>query len=132
MSTSSPSGMHRDHREWESENALWRDQLREWQRENEQAVAELNRAQQVFRNHERTLETHAAGIRLFGQACAEHEHDLAAKAQAETPQACGMCGHEQEAIDHRREREIHERIKRRHHTLMAQLAMLMRSLTETV
>ena len=123
------SEMHGDHQTWEAENALWHDQLREWQRETDQAIAEMAQIEQALRSHERQLEVHAAAVRLKGNACDRHEHELAQAAQKQE-HVCTGGGHCRETRDQNEERRRHERLKRTHHTLMARWSLLLKSLQE--
>jgi hypothetical protein len=119
--------MHLDHEAWRSEGALWHDQLREWESQTAQAVADLDAVRKILTDHERALEKHAAGVHLFEGACAEHEHELAVSVTA-APPVKPTVDHRTEASNHAHQRELHEALKHRHHSLIARWNMLMGSL----
>jgi len=120
--------MHRDHQDWQSENALWRDQLREWERQTAQATADLELIHAALAKHEESLQRHAAAVRLYEQKSLEHEHRMAAAAAAPGTSAPGDVAHGEEIADHHQVRLRHEALKRRHHELMARLSLLIQSL----
>lgn len=127
MSMEALSQMHRDHRTWQSDDAFWRDQVREWQQQTSNAVADIGIIRAALQEHEQTLERHAAAIRLYEQESAEHECHLAeSPAEATTGVAIGQ--HVGEASRHYEVRERHETLKEAHHTLMARWALLLRAL----
>jgi hypothetical protein len=127
MSSSTQLRMHQDHRQWQSENAFWRDQIREWQQQTAKAVGDVAVIRSALAEHERMLEKHAAAVRLYEQQSAQHECRL-----AETPQEAtsGLSASEHgcEACQHFEVRERHENLKQLHHTLMARWALLLKAL----
>lgn len=127
MSADTQLRMHRDHQNWQSESAFWRDQVREWQQQTAQTAAEMQSLRTALQAHERKLETHAAAIHLYDQKCAEHECGL-----AETPTSAtdvlARCAHDLEARHHHELRERHENLKQLHHSLMARWRLLLQSL----
>ncbi|MCE9607882.1 MAG: hypothetical protein K8U03_23605 [Planctomycetia bacterium] len=130
MSSTELNAMHGDHREWQSENAFWHDQLREWEREVGEAIGDLPKIEQALRGHERRLQTHAAAIRLYEQVAADHEHQLAELVHEGAPSAAGCTAHKhgKESRNHAQQRQVHEALKRTHHTFMAHWAMLLEAL----
>jgi hypothetical protein len=127
MTTSAVSQMHRDHRAWRSESALWHDQLREWQQQTQQALVDLEAVRAMFHEHERRLETNAAAVRLYDQDCADHEHQMV-QSESDSAPVHDESDHKTEAWDHTHQRERHEACKLQHHSLMARWKMLLDSL----
>ncbi|MCE9607031.1 MAG: hypothetical protein K8U03_19265 [Planctomycetia bacterium] len=121
--------LHRDHLEWKTDNAFWRDELAVWQTELKQAGPMLERLPQILREHASKLEVHARSIRFAEQGLDDHECRLVRAAQAATPSKAAPGGeHCVETYDHAQQWEMHESLKRKHHTLLARLSMLMHSL----
>jgi len=121
--------LHRDHLEWKTNNAFWRDELAVWQGELKQAGPMLERLQRILQEHASKLEVHAGSIGLAEEACDAHERCLVQAARVATPSKAAPGGeHFVETYDHAQQREMHESLKRRHHTLLARLSMLMHSL----
>jgi hypothetical protein len=121
--------LHRDHLEWKTDNAFWRDELAVWQGELKQAGPMLERLQRILQEHASKLEVHAGSIGLAEEACDAHERRLVQAARVATPSKAAPGGeHCVETYDHAQQWEMHESLKRRHHTLLARLSMLMHSL----
>lgn len=130
MSTTELKTMHQEHREWTSEDALWYDQLREWEAETDAAIGDLAKLEQTLRTHAGLLRTHAAAVRLYEQAPAEHEHELAEASRKGTCNSgcCSAKKHERESAEHTTQRRKHEEVKRVHHALMARWTLLLKAL----
>lgn len=127
MSATRPVDMHRDHRAWNADNEFWREEIRLWQQETTEAAADLERVTKALAEHEQKLERHASAVRLYGQEAAQHEHELTRAAQA--VKGADVVGHhEDEAVAHRRMREVHESLKKTHHMLLARLSMLLKAI----
>jgi hypothetical protein len=122
--------MHTDHREWKSENALWHDQLRQWEAETFEAIGDVAKVDLALQAHEAILRTHAAAIRLYEQGPSEHEHQLAELVQmgACKSACCTAKKHSQESLKHAEQRQVHEAMKRTHHALMARWSLLLKAL----
>lgn len=130
MATETRQEMHQDHRNWQSESAFWRDQIREWQQQTSKAMDDLTTIRSALEKHERSLERHAAAVLIYDQNCAEHEHQLATLAPA-APYVAAECSggsHAAEAGHHAHVRDRHEILKQQHHALMARWALLLQSL----
>jgi hypothetical protein len=122
--------MHRDHCQLRSEDDLWWLEIAAWQQELQSALKDLSKLEAALKDHEKSLEIHAAAIRSYEQDVGEHEHALAAFEQG------GSGGelvdlakaHGDEISQHQRRRQAHERIKRHHHSMMAQWNLLLRAI----
>ena len=134
MTTATHTSMHRDHQRWLSENAMWRCDIANWQQEQRQAVAALKHIETALKEHETSLQVHAAAIRLREQDLAAHEHALTQYEQGEAPAELIALAqaHQQESAKHTQQGDAHERIKRHHHEVMAQVALLGKSVSKAL
>ena len=122
--------MHEQHCEMRSEDDLWRLEIASWQRELENAMTGLKTPEAALKAHEKSLEIHAATIRAYEGDAAEHEHALAAFERGGSGgELVDMArGHSEELACHESRRQVHERIKRHHHTTMAQWNLLLKAI----
>jgi hypothetical protein len=124
--------MHRMHREWASENALRRDQLRIWQYELYQLKCDLPRLQAAIDCHERALAEHATHVRLYDLTLSEQEHVIAA---SRTKQPCGdqpplSSRAPVEESEHLKQSDRHELLKQHHVEVMKHWLSLMKALSK--
>jgi hypothetical protein len=137
MAESAHIEMHVDHRHWSGERALWQETDAIWQKEIEAAFESLRQAQTALEEHRQALLEHAKAIRAEDKASAEHEHALS-ECELGTVRGGGeelikMAKlHKQRAERHARMREVTERLKRHHHTVMAQAGLLLKALRAAV
>jgi hypothetical protein len=126
--------MHHEHRQWLSENDLWRCDIGSWQEELRRAVVGLKEIEAALKEHETALQTHAAAIRLREQELATHEHALAEYERGEAgAELLGLARtHKAEAAKHAQQRDAHERIKRHHHEVIAKMSLLHKALAKAV
>ena len=122
--------MHREHRQWLSEDELWRGDIASWQNELKTALTDLAQVEKALREHERALEVHAAAIRCYEQDAAAHEHLLAEYEQGETGEKliALVHAHQKGADKHAQQRAVHERIKKHHHMVIARCTLLLKAL----
>lgn len=130
MTTISHSEIHGDHRYWQNEIKMWRDDIQLWQQEREDCIAELLEA---ISRHDRAMECHSNSIVDHQSAIEDHEHFIAECEQKMNTEDKGqvetfMETHYGESALQTDLRASHEKIKRRHHTVMAKLAMVVASL----
>jgi hypothetical protein len=132
MTTLTHAEMHQQSRFWQNEEALWHDDIRAWEEELTQTLAEAERLQTALLNHQKGLRNHAAAIRLHGQDEATHAHALAEYERGNLgADLLGLAREHQEKINlHIRQRHAHERVKRRHHTVMAHWRLLLKALSD--
>jgi hypothetical protein len=132
MSTVTHATMHQDHKRWLSDNDMWRCDISAWQEEFKNAAAQLKEIEPAVKEHERALQTHAAAIRLRGQELSAHEHALAEYELGEigTELIPLAKAHEKEAAKHAQQQDAHERIKRNHHNVIAQVSLLKKALAK--
>jgi hypothetical protein len=132
MISTKPASMHDEHRYWESEISLWRDDLRSWQHELAKAEGEFKQLEKALTDHEHVLRTHASALRLEEQVSAQHEHSIAEfEKGGEGQELLEMARkHSGEADLHQTHRTAHERLKRRHHNIIAHWNALLKALHE--
>jgi hypothetical protein len=127
--------MHEEHRYWLSEHALWRDDVSIWEEEARKAVEDLKKVEAALRDHEEALRSHAETLGREEARLRKHEHELAEfeKGTGGTNDLIAMArGHQGEGDRHGELRQAHERIKRYHHTIIAQCALLLKALGKAV
>jgi hypothetical protein len=125
--------MHNEHRLWGQEISLWRDDLHAWQGELAQAQQEMTELKTAFETHGTVLRKHASSLRLEESTIDAHEHEIAAyERQGEGDELFEMARtHAQEGVDHVRHRQLHEELKRRHHSVIAHWNLLRKALAES-
>ena len=130
MATVTHATMHCDHKQWISENDMWRCDISSWQEELRQAASHLAEVEAALKEHEKALQVHAAAIRLRQQDLAAHERALAEYEGGETgAELIALAqSHGTEASKHSQQRDAHERIKRHHHAVIAQVNSLRKAL----
>lgn len=126
MATVTHATMHHDHRQWQNDNDMRRCDIAAWQEEIKTAAAELKEIEAAIKEHESAMQVHAAAIRLRQQELMAHEHALVEYQRGETrAELISLAqAHDKEATKHKQQLDAHERTKRHHHTIMAQLSML--------
>jgi hypothetical protein len=124
--------MHNEHRLWESEISLWRDDLRAWQEELGKSQSEIKQLEKALEDHAHALRTHASTLRLQEQTFDGHEHAIVQYEQGgEGEELFQMARqHSDEAVRHAEHRQAHERLKRRHHDVIAHWNLLLKALRE--
>jgi len=132
MATVTHESMHRDHQKWLSDNGMWRCDISAWQQEFKSAAADLKAIESALKQHEQALQTHAAAIRLRERELDAHEHALAEYQRGETGAALMSVvkTHQPEAAKHAQQNDAHERIKRHHHEVLAQVSLLRKALAK--
>ncbi len=125
--------MHREHQCWEKDISLWRDDLRVWQQELARAQGELKPLEKALEEHADVLRKHASSLRLEEESVGSHEHEIAEYEKGGEGDALFEMArkHSEEGVDHARHREVHEQLKRRHHTVIAHLNLLFKALGES-
>lgn len=123
--------MHVDHQHWLTELALWRDDIDLWRQEVGRARTDVERLETALREEDKALEEHARTLAQHVQALRSHEGELAAFEQggADAKIIAMAKGHLEEESVQRHQREIHERIKKHHHVLMAHWSTLFKAMT---
>lgn len=134
MTTITHGTMHRDHQTWLSENDMWRCDIANWQEEQRQAVAALKEIESALKEHETSLQVHAAAIRLREQDLAAHEHALTEYERGESgAELIALAqAHQKESAKHAQQGDAHQRIKKHHHDVMGQVALLRKAVSKAL
>ena len=121
------SDMQSDHRQWDYIHSTWRADVDRWQREHESALSQLAKLEEMIRQHGEALESHSQAIarhqqhlRDHNRAMSEYQHQGA----GEPMQKAMASKHRELSGQQKTQHEAHERIKKHHHTVMANLALL--------
>jgi hypothetical protein len=124
--------MHGEHQQWLSDNSMWRDDLTLWQKEIDQALDGLSKLEEALREHGKGLQSHLEMIGAEEQELKAHEHALAEfERGGPGDQLLEMVkSHQEHAGKHGQQRQVHEELKKRHHTVMAYWSLLHKALTQ--
>ncbi len=124
--------MHGEHQQWLGDNGMWRDDLAIWQREIDQVLGELQTLEDASREVRKELQDHLRAIAAEEHGLKEHEHVLAELERGAAVDELELLHlakqHRENADRHARQRQAHERLKERHHTVMAQWSVLLKAL----
>lgn len=118
--------MQAEHREWLKAHAQWRQDIERWQKENESAVAQLTKMQKVVRESGECLEEHSRSLLRFEDAVAAHEREIAGQnaGRIDKLQDVAANRHQEQEGVFSQQQDAHERIKKHHEAVMAQLQAL--------
>lgn len=133
MTSATHIRMHGEHQCWEKDISLWRDDLCVWQQELARAQGEWKQLEKALEVHADLLRKHASSLRLEEESLGPHEHEIAEYEKGGEGDALFEMArkHSEEGVDHARHREVHEQLKRRHHTVIAHLNLLSKALGES-
>jgi hypothetical protein len=124
--------LHNAHREWNSENNLYRDEVRIWRYELYNMKTELSRLNVALDCHENCLAEHARGIREYARAISADEHIVAACPSAtpceDVPLLCSRIAHEEQT--HLKHADQHELLKQHHFEVLKRWRALVKSLNQ--
>ena len=132
MATADHLEMHFEHKQLLNEIALWQEQLTYWRKELREATAEIDRLKASLKCHDEALQKHAEHLECECTRLQEHEHALVEYERGGTGQELIALAqkHTNELARQLNRRAVHERIKRHHHSLMAQWRLLFDALTK--
>ncbi len=118
--------MHAVHECWRNENALWHEELKLWQDELKKTRENLAQVLAGLDAHAKKLEKHGASLTLYSQQSLEHEHALAEYERVGNAANLEQLdnAHQGEVQHHARARDVHEQLKRLHHTIVARCSLL--------
>lgn len=124
--------MHCDHQHRLNEIGLWQEQLNHWRGELQESLRNMERLQTALTCHEQALQKHAQELDHDCTSLHEHEHALAEFERGETGMDLVSLAqkHRDERSRQDERRAVHERIKKHHHSLMAQWHLLFGALTK--
>jgi len=121
------SGMHAEHRQWQSDHSMWNDDAENWREQYQSVLAQLSQLETLVRQHGQRLEEHVEATQRLQHSLEQHEKSMAGYLRegqdAEGQEA--MCkNHRQKAERHAEQRQLHEQFKKSHHTLMAHCLLI--------
>ena len=117
--------MQADHHVWLNEIERWQGYLRDWQREQPHLLQELEKFQKRVTEHAMDLKRHANALETHKSEIIACERAMVEQHKAgQQPEPKLAETHAQSTRHHDEQRNLHERAKQMHHTLLAQLAML--------
>jgi chromosome segregation ATPase len=118
--------MKADHQTWLAAHAQWREDIERWQAEHKSAVARLAEMQKTVQEHGECLEEHAKAFRKIEEAIASHEREITKQFSGsnERPHDVVANRHQEQEGVFSRQQDAHERIKKHHEGVMAQLNAL--------
>lgn len=124
--------MHGDHKHWLSESALWQDEITVWHDEVQRALGEVNHLAKALRDHAAALNDHGKGIAGHDDTVRSHEGALAGweKGAPGGELVSLATAHDKEAEQRAALRQVHQRVRKFHHTLLAQWNLLLAAVTK--
>jgi len=111
-----------DHQHWLRDIEHWNGDLVLLQNEQALFVKEIARRQQVIQQHGSTLQAHAATLKSLKDEIVASEREMAGLQGREPGQRFAEA-HAKTEANLTAQRDLHERLKREHQSLMTQLAM---------
>jgi chromosome segregation ATPase len=127
ISVKSAAESHADHRHWHSDVECWKDDIENWRAEHSAAIVQLQQALEQINENRASLDQHADAVASLERGLEYHEKHLAASLQSGSETELDKILSDRHAMQaglYQRQREAHERIKKHHHTAMAQVAIL--------
>jgi hypothetical protein len=127
--------MQADHRQWDYEQLRWRSDIETWQRDHELALSQLSKLQEFICQHGEALQSHAEALEQLDQGLRDHHRAMSEyeiHGEGERLQETLATEHGMHAEQHHTQHEVHERVKKHHHTVMAHLAMLKAAFEEAM
>lgn len=118
--------MQEDHRQWREAHCQWRRDIDRWQAEHEKAIARLAEMQKVVREHGEALADHSQSLRKAEEAVAKHESEIASylAGASRSPQDVMANNHQAQEGSFAQHKRAHERIRKHHQVVLAQLENL--------
>ena len=130
MATSIHEELHHDHIVWKAEVAQWRDDVELWEHELNQAEAQMKDLEKALKAHREALFAHAAAVREREKVTNSHELALAAYEAGNTGEELPAMAvaHKREEKSQADQRSAHDRIRRHHHTVLANWSLLLKAI----
>lgn len=130
MTSSIHADLHRDHILWRAEVRQWQDDIELWRNELEKAEAQLKELENALKAHREALSAHASAIQAREHATNAHETAIAAWESGETGEELPAMaiGHQHESENQALQRSAHDRIRRHHHTVVANWSLLLKAI----
>jgi hypothetical protein len=125
--------MHRDHQYWLKDGAFWRDEISLWKEDAQKALGDMTQLENALRELVQSICAHEESVNQHLVKITTHEHSVSEFEQKRAGDSLQLLtlakAHKQEEADHVQQRQAHERLKKQHHTIMAQWNMLLKELT---
>jgi hypothetical protein len=118
--------MQAEHKDWLASHAEWHRDIERWQAEHKAAADRLTAMQSMIREHGDALEEHARVLRQSEAAISLHEREIAkyqAGKEAAAQDVMANRHRDNEGV-FSQQQDAHERIKKHHEEVMAQLRLL--------
>ena len=131
LETESPAELHADHRHWKSDISMWRFDLQQWRSERETALKQVEQIAEAIQQNADILNEHADAVDAIEAELEFHEESLASSLQEHADSDLDdslLSGHADSSKRFDSQREAHERLKKRHHIAVAQVAALKHAL----
>ena len=130
MTTSIHEDLHHDHIIWKAEVSQWCDDIELWKTELEKAEAQLKDLEKALKAHREALAAHASSVQDRASATNQHDSAIAAWEAGETGETLPAMAltHEQETKSQALQRSAHQRIRRHHHSMMANWSLLLKAM----
>ncbi len=130
MTTSIHEELHHNHIVWKSELSQWRDDVALWKKEMYQAELQLKDLERALKAHREALDAHATSVQDRMLQTNKHESAIAAYEAGEAGEdlPAMAVAHEREVKSQDVQRQAHERIRRHHHSVMANWSLLLKAI----
>ncbi len=119
--------LHADHRHWKNDVSMWQDDIEQWRSQHTTALKTLEQVAAMIAEHGESVDEHAEKLEAIVNSLDYHEQVLSESLRGGSDPNLDdalLERHEEQAATLEKHRDAHERIKRHHHTAMAQVATL--------
>ncbi len=117
----SVSEMQADHRHWLREIERWENYVNVWAEQEKRLTEEYTRMIHAVDQHGAHIKQHARDIAELKATIVECERKMASTDDEVTDELADQ--HEKGTARHHDQRDVHEKLKKKHHTLMAAMAV---------
>lgn len=132
METTNHLSMHQDHKVWRTENALWVDDLRMWDKEIDELTKQMEHIKQAVDNHVDAYHKHQEQILTQGNRLDQHEQEMAFLEEGSQTDNALIPDHSKENELHDKLRQAHERVKKYHHQVVVVVKGLTKALDQAL
>lgn len=130
MASSIQAYLHHDHIIWKSEVNQWSNDVELWNNELEKVEAQLNDLEFALKAHREALSAHGSAIQAREQAMNSHDTAIVSLDSGETGEVLPPIGHQRESERQAQQRSAHDRIRRHHHTVIANWSLLLKAIEQ--
>lgn len=130
MAPSIHEELHHSHVIWKAELGLWHDEVALWKKEIADAELHLRDLERALKVHREALEAHSLSVHNRTLHTNQHESAIAAYEAGETGEdlPAMAVAHDREAKSQDLQRKAHERVRRHHHSVMANWSLLLKAI----